>query len=272
MELKDFHQSLIQQVNEDRQLTGSTFEEAFFDAYADYLVENDEIIGEPNFLHFEMPLSRNQKACISGFAYNELDGILYLMLVDDIDFTDEIPTLLLTDAERLYKRARNFFSHSEEIAKYGEESNEAVNLARSIYTRKENDRNQYYELASVKVFIFTDKPLTRTLKRMEDEQIQGVKISTQLVGIERILSLSESRKGKVDLEINLNDFQLIPALKANEADDYESYLCNINGYTLAKLYNEYGSRLIESNVRSFLQTRGNVNKGIKRTILKEPER
>lgn len=29
MELKDFHQSLIQQVNEDRQLTGSTFEEAF---------------------------------------------------------------------------------------------------------------------------------------------------------------------------------------------------------------------------------------------------
>ncbi len=56
-----------------------------------------------------MPLSRNQKACISGFAYNELDGILYLILVDDINFTDEIPTLLIADAERLYKRARNFF-------------------------------------------------------------------------------------------------------------------------------------------------------------------
>ncbi|MFR2760822.1 MAG: AIPR family protein [Enterococcus avium] len=272
MELKDFHRSFIQQVNEDRQLTGSTFEEAFFETYADYLVENDEIIGEPNFLHFEMPLSRNQKACISGFAYNDLDGTLYLMLVDNINFTDEIPTLLIADAERLYKRARNFFSHSEEIARYGEESNEAVNLARSICERKENDKNQFYELASIKVFIFTDKPLTRTLKRIEDEQIQDVKISTQLVGIERILSLSESRKGKVDLEINLNNFQLIPALKANEADDYESYLCNINGYTLAKLYNEYGSRLIESNVRSFLQTRGKVNKGIRLTILKEPEK
>lgn len=272
MDLKDFHQSLIQQVNEDRQLTGSTFEEAFFETYADYLVENDEIIGEPNFLHFEMPLSRNQKACISGFAYNELDGILYLMLVDDIDFSEELTTLLLADAERLYKRTRNFFSHSEEIAKYGEESNEAVNLARTIYTRKENDRNQFYELASVKVFIFTDKPLTRNLKRIEDEQIQDVRISTQLVGIERILSLSESRKGKVDLEIDLSNFQLIPAIKANDSDDYESYLCNINGYTLAKLYNEYGSRLIESNVRSFLQTRGKVNKGIRLTILKEPEK
>lgn len=272
MEINDFHKTLIQQVNEERQLTGSTFEEAFFETYADYLVENDEIIAEPNFLHFEMPLSRNQKACISGFAYNELDGILYLMIVDDIDFSDTISTLLLTDAERLYKRARNFFSHSEEISKYGEESNEAVNLARSIYTRKKDEKNQFYELTSVKVFIFTDKPLTRNLRRIKDEEIEDVKISTQLVGIERILSLSESRKGKVDLEIDLNNFQLIPALKANEADDYESYLCNINGYTLARLYNEYGSRLIESNVRSFLQTRGNVNKGIRLTILKEPEK
>ena len=78
-------------------------------------MENDEIIGEPNFLHFEI-LSRNQKACISGFAYNEFDGILYLMIVDDIDFSYEVPTLLLADAERLYKRARNFL-HSEEISK-----------------------------------------------------------------------------------------------------------------------------------------------------------
>lgn len=114
--------------------------------------------------------------------------------------------------------------------------------------------------------------MSRTFKRMEDEQIQEVKISTMIVGIERILSLSESRKGKVDLEIDLNNFQLIPAIKANETDEYESYLCNINGYTLAKLYNDYGSRLIESNVRSFLQTRGKVNKGIRLTILKEPEK
>ena len=50
-----------------------------------------------------------------------------------------------------------------------------MNLAKSIYTRK-NDQNQFYELTSVKVFILTDKPLSRTFKRMEDEQIQEVKI------------------------------------------------------------------------------------------------
>lgn len=61
MELNEFHKLFIQEINENRQITGSTFEEEFFDTYINYLVENDEIIGEPNFLHFEMPLSRNQK-------------------------------------------------------------------------------------------------------------------------------------------------------------------------------------------------------------------
>lgn len=172
----------------------------------------------------------------------------------------------------MYKRAINFFIHAEEIFQYGEESNEAVNFAHSLFNRNINDYNQFHELVSVKVFILTDKRLTRSLIRTEDDIIQNVKISIQLVGIERILRLSESRKGKVDLEVDLTKFKVIPAIKANETEEYESYLCNINGLTLAKLYNEFGSRLIESNVRSFLQTRGKVNKGIRLTILKEPEK
>lgn len=272
MELNEFHKLFIQEINENRQITGSTFEEEFFDTYINYLVENDEIIGEPNFLHFEMPLSRNQKTYISGYVYNELDGILNLIIVDDIDFFEEVSTLNLSDADRLYKRAKNFFTHAEEISQQGEESNEAVNLAYALFNRNVNDYNQFQELVSVKVFIFTDKRLSRSLIKTEEELIQNVRISLQLVGIERIISLSESRKGKVDLEIDLTKFQVIPAIKANETDEYESYLCNISGLTLAKLYNEFGSRLIESNVRSFLQIRGKVNKGIRLTILKEPEK
>lgn len=272
MELNEFHYELIQEINENRQITESTFEEEFFNTYINYLVENDEILGETNFLHFEMPLSRNQRVCISGYAYNELDGILNLIIVDDINYTEEVGTLTTVDAERLYKRAINFFIHTEEIFQHGEESNEAVNFAYSLFNRNVNDFNQFHKLVSVKVFILTDKRLTRSLIKTENDMIQSVKVSTQLVGIERIQNLSESRKGKVDLEVDLANFQVIPAIKANETDEYESYLCNINGLTLAKLYNEFGSRLIESNVRSFLQTRGKVNKGIRLTILKEPEK
>lgn len=90
MELNEFHYDFIQEINENRVITGSTFEEEFFNTYVNYLVENDEILGEPNFLHFEMPLSHNQKVSISGYSYNELDGVLNLIIVDDINYIEEV--------------------------------------------------------------------------------------------------------------------------------------------------------------------------------------
>ena len=42
------------------------------------------------------------------------------------------------------------------------------------------------------------------------------------------------------------------------------------GRVLYKLYDEYGSRLLERNVRSFLQAKGKVNRGIRDTLAKSP--
>jgi hypothetical protein len=54
--------------------------------------------------------------------------------------------------------------------------------------------------------------------------------------------------------------------------DYISYVAIIPGYILSDIYGEYGSRLLELNVRSFLQVNGKVNKGIRMTLRDEPER
>ena len=54
--------------------------------------------------------------------------------------------------------------------------------------------------------------------------------------------------------------------------DYQGYLTVIPGEVLAGIYDRYGPRLLERNVRSFLQARGKVNKGIRHTILEEPHR
>jgi AIPR protein len=43
------------------------------------------------------------------------------------------------------------------------------------------------------------------------------------------------------------------------------------GRQLAAIYDRWGPRLLEQNVRSFLQARGGVNKGIRRTIDKDPD-
>ena len=43
------------------------------------------------------------------------------------------------------------------------------------------------------------------------------------------------------------------------------------GELVAKIYDKYGDRLLEQNVRTFLQFRGGVNKGIRNTLKNEPE-
>ena len=53
--------------------------------------------------------------------------------------------------------------------------------------------------------------------------------------------------------------------------NYDAYLGIVPGEFLAKIYYEYGSRLLQGNVRAFLSFRGNVNKGIRSTIMKQPE-
>ena len=45
--------------------------------------------------------------------------------------------------------------------------------------------------------------------------------------------------------------------------DYESYIAIIPGEGLARLYKQFGARLLEQNVRSFLQFTSKINKGIR---------
>ena len=73
----------------------------------------------------------------------------------------------------------------------------------------------------------------------------------------------------IDFEKDFN--YSIEAIKAAENDSFASYLCVLKADVLADLYKKYSSRLLEKNVRSFLDFRG-VNKGIKETIRKEPEK
>jgi len=53
--------------------------------------------------------------------------------------------------------------------------------------------------------------------------------------------------------------------------DYKAYLAVVPGAQLASIYDRWGSRLLEQNVRVFLQARGGVNKGIRNTIDNDPD-
>ncbi|MGY3609567.1 MULTISPECIES: AIPR family protein [unclassified Bradyrhizobium] len=67
----------------------------------------------------------------------------------------------------------------------------------------------------------------------------------------------------------------LPCLKASSGSaDYEAYLASIPGALLADVYEKYGTRLLELNVRAFLGLRGrkSVNAGLRTTIRELPHR
>jgi hypothetical protein len=82
----------------------------------------------------------------------------------------------------------------------------------------------------------------------------------------------ESSREREAVEITLSDFGCdgIPCIEAARTDRLRSYLCVMDATLLADLFERYGSRLLEGNVRSFLGMKGGVNKGIRATIQDSP--
>ena len=84
-----------------------------------------------------------------------------------------------------------------------------------------------------------------------------------------IISQGSREALTVDFEKSFN--YPLSSIKAADEEFFESYLCVMPAEIISRLYKEYSTRLLEKNVRSFLQFRG-VNKGIKKTIIDEPEK
>jgi len=67
--------------------------------------------------------------------------------------------------------------------------------------------------------------------------------------------------------------QSLPCLvTAKAADGVQVFLTSMPGKMLAEIYKAYRGRLLERNVRSFLQFAGKVNRGIRDTVLNSPGR
>jgi hypothetical protein len=106
----------------------------------------------------------------------------------------------------------------------------------------------------------------------------NVSIKKEILVLKKVIDLNfianviESRGNREPLTINFKrDFgKSIEVIQAANEKNFESYLCVLDANIISELYKRYSSRLLEKNVRSFLQFKG-VNKGIKATIKDNPE-
>lgn len=184
--------------------------------------------------------------------------------------TDEISTTSKSDIETAQKRISNFFKKciSKEYVNEIEESSEIFQLVNTLANYDDVREN----LVRVNAIILTDGLYKGEFPNTEKISIYNV--FYRVVDIEFLYKISE--QSRVPIEIDFNDIEgksfQIPCLTTDtNSEKYKTYIAIMQGNCLAVLYERYGSRLLEQNVRSFLQFTGKVNKGIRDTIRNEAE-
>lgn len=259
---ENFHQQVIVQAegNQSEEEVGSFREDAFTRLMIEYLTE----AGELEDGHVCYHSARGIK--VNGYNLQEEEGRLDLFIF--IYTQHPSPTTVRKDAvESAFKQLINFLSkvykgYHQSI----EEASTTFDMAQLIYSQRS-------QLSHVRLFLFTDG-LT-TLETKKNQVKDEVNYSFNIWDLRRTYRCVTSGQKREAIEINFQTQygSIIPCLAMPESQaDYSAYVAIIPGEILCKIYAEYGSRLLERNVRSFLQAKGNVNKGIRQTILKEPHR
>ena len=185
--------------------------------------------------------------------------------------TEEISTTSKNEIETAQKRIFNFFNKciNNEYVNEIEESSEIFQLANTLANYDEIKEN----LIRVNAIILTDGEYKGEF--LKNEKIDNYNVFPRVIDIFFLYKISE--QSRVPIEIDFQDFDgdkfEIPCLTTIEINpDFKAYIAIIPGTCLAKLYERYGGRLLEQNVRSFLQigSRKSVNYGIRNTIRNEP--
>lgn len=265
MDIKEFRNGILDDVHFNASINGTSPREEFLAMYANALVDAEEF-EDFEQLAYEGVGSQNKKILIDGYYYSELENCLVIIACPFTDSMD-VQSLTATEAEMHFKRARAFVEESRSgfIQKYAEESSPGYGLAVDIQKR-------YSNVSKFKFYILTDMAMSSRIREIPSTMIGTATAEYHIWDITRLQSLYASKTGKEDIVINLKEFSErgIPCLQAGSTDEYTAYLCTIPGSILAYLYNTYGGRLLEGNVRSFLSAKGKINKGIRNTILNEP--
>lgn len=265
MDINEFRTEKLEEIHLNASMNGTTPREEFLALYSSALIDAEEL-EDFEQLAFEGVGLRGRRIQLDGYYYSELEDCLSFAVCAFQDSV-EIQSITATDAEVWFRRVQAFVEEARSgfIQKNAEESSPGYGLAIDVQMR-------YRNVSRFKFYVLTDMLMSSRIKEISGNEIDGIPTEYHIWDIARWQALEESKSGKEDITINLKDFTAegIPCLQAGSTEDYTAYLCNIPGKILADLYNKYGGRLLEGNVRSFLSARGKINKGIRNTILNKP--
>lgn len=270
---EEFYEGLFQDIRTTADAYGIYLEDAFFDIVTEYLIDAGEFDeAERAFYRPAQGGIRVDGYCgdpiESAVAGDSFQGTLGLIVIDFNQDTG-LTTLTNKDMESDFRRLEKFISSSldKKFRSSLESSDPGFGLADLIDTRWE-------KISKVKLFLLTNKKLSTRVDGKKASTIDGREVVYNVWDITRFGNLVASGRERERLVVNFDELPggaLRALLASKSSDKNQVYLAAVPGLDLACIYDRWGTRLLEQNVRVFLQARSNVNKGIKRTLENEPE-
>ena len=273
LEIQKFYTAMMQDISaiQTTDEEGAISEQIFTQQAVDLLAaagESENIVVK----YDEKALGTPKQHKINAYAISENYETVDLFITI-FNGTDEVLKISSADIETASKRILNFFrkaiySAGDEKVKYFkseyvdeiEEASEIFQFAYTLAKSKDIKEN----LIRVNAFIITNGIYKGDFPA--NTVISGYNFYYKIFDIETLYNLGE--KSHIPIEINFkSDGYVVPCIPSPSINqEYQSYLAIIPGEALASIYERFGSRLLEQNVRSFLQFNGKINKGIRNTI------
>lgn len=239
----------------------SLFSEIVMQHMSDFGMTN-----EPQVLHIERRLG-NAILRLSGYAISEdLDQLdLFVSLYLGAQEPTSVPESDITGAAQQCMR---FLENtvSGKLASKIDPSDEAYDLILTV-------RDCYENLDQVRVFVLTDG--VAKSKSYKPRDIGGKSVLLEVMDIERLYRHVSEGRPRDELVVDFVEAfgSPVPCVYVpGVSGEYDYALAAFPGAMLRTLYEKWGSRLLEANVRSFLSQTGKVNKGIRDTLRTSPDR
>ena len=258
----DLHQEVLQRSGADAAL--QLREEAFTEYVLELLSEHNEADGA-EICYYEarsagpVPAAKLNACSLSG------DGATLDLFVSLYRGTGETEDVGLPETRRQFQLLRGFLRRVlDGFHTKMEEAGDAFHAAQRIFEAKDS-------LTTVRLFFLTDGSV-RSLE-LEQEPFGELEVRPVVWDLDKLSRLRVGHREVIELDFE-NDFGgAIPCLQTRDATgEYRTFLAFFPAPLLAQIYGQHGQRLLERNVRAFLQAKGKINKGLQKTLKEEPHR
>ena len=267
MTVEEFAYEFFQDILAESDADGQFVEDIFFQKFCEHLMEAGEI-DSADRVPYQGPPGRGIR--VDGYGGDPAidDSDTFSLIISNFRHSAEVERLVGSEMNAIFRRLSNFLRRAldRKWRDSLEETSPVFGLADLIAKR-------WNRINRVRLFLITNRELSERIDGRKADELDGRTITFSVWDIRRLHRQATVGQGREDIDIDLVESfgSPLPVLPAQQPEaDHESYLAVMPGEVLAAIYERWGARLLEQNVRVFLQARGKVNKGLRVTLESEP--